>query len=169
MEGAAARSLSSGLVTATFLLSALMPTGLVSAMHMAAQLWRNKFDIQAALFLLPGGWLRNTLGRPEVRAKFVGILNGIDNVEWDPAADPLLPANYSAAQPGGKALCKRFLQRGLGLEEDDKKPIVAVVSRLVPQKGIHLIRAAIYRTLSQASAADLKLALYLAMLSACKM
>lgn len=99
--------------------------------------------------LCPGGWLRNTFGRPEVRGKFHGILNGIDTEEWDPACDPLLPANFSADQAEGKALCKRYLQRGLGLEEDAGQPLVAVVTRLVPQKGIHLIKAAIYRTLSQ--------------------
>ena len=46
----------------------------------------------------------------------------------------------------GKALCKRYLQRGLGLEVDPKVPIIACITRLVPQKGIHLIRHAIGRT-----------------------
>ena len=48
----------------------------------------------------------------QVRDKFTGVLNGIDSVEWDPAADPLLPANFSPAQPAGKALCKQYLQVG---------------------------------------------------------
>ena len=34
-----------------------------------------------------------------------------DTSFWDPATDPLLPACYDAAAPGGKALCKRFLQQ----------------------------------------------------------
>ena len=42
-------------------------------------------------------------------------------------------------------LCPPPLLQGLGLETDPTKPLVAVVTRLVPQKGIHLIRAAIYR------------------------
>lgn len=57
------------------------------------------------------GWLRSTLGRPEVRAKVTGVLNGIDAEEWDPAKDARLAANFSAAYPAGKKLCKRWLQR----------------------------------------------------------
>lgn len=68
------------------------------------------------------------------------MLNGIDLEEWDPALDTALPANYNAAQLEGKALCKRYLQRGLGLKEDPSKPLVAVISRLVPQKGVNLIQ-----------------------------
>ena len=51
-----------------------------------------------------------TVSTVQVRAKFTGVLNGIDSVEWDPASDPLLPANFSPARPAGKALCKQYLQ-----------------------------------------------------------
>ncbi|KIY91700.1 starch synthase [Monoraphidium neglectum] len=90
------------------------------------------------------GWLRGTLSKPEITSKIRGVLNGIDIADWDPASDPKLAANFSADHPQGKALCKRFLQRGLGLAEDPSKPLVAVITRLVPQKGIHLIRAALF-------------------------
>ena len=88
------------------------------------------------------GFLQSTLARAEVAGKYVGILNGIDNVTWNPATDPFLPACFSSYVPEGKAICKAYLQRGLGLEEDPDKPLVAVISRLVPQKGIHLIEHA---------------------------
>jgi starch synthase len=76
------------------------------------------------------------------------VLNGIDTQDWDPAADAALPAPYSAAAPQGKALCKAYLQRGLGMTVDPGKPLVAVISRLVPQKGIHLIEAAVGRAVA---------------------
>lgn len=93
------------------------------------------------------GWLRTTLARPDVRTKFKGILNGIDTAEWDPASDPHLPANFTPDTPEGKALCKEYLQRGLGLAVDPTKPLVAVVSRLVPQKGPGMMKSAIFRTI----------------------
>uniref|UniRef100_A0A383VX60 Starch synthase, chloroplastic/amyloplastic n=2 Tax=Tetradesmus obliquus TaxID=3088 RepID=A0A383VX60_TETOB len=98
---------------------------------------------------MQAGWLRSTLMRPEVNSKVRGILNGIDVEEWDPARDELLPANFSAQFPDGKALCKKYLQRGLGLDESPDKPVVAVITRLVPQKGIHLIKAALFRCLDK--------------------
>eukprot|EP00879_Flechtneria_rotunda_P011073 GHRR01011570.1.p1 GENE.GHRR01011570.1~~GHRR01011570.1.p1 ORF type:complete len:636 (+),score=228.04 GHRR01011570.1:282-2189(+) len=91
------------------------------------------------------GWLRSTLLRPEIKSKVRGILNGIDVVEWDPARDHLLAANFNSQFPDGKQVCKKFLQKGLGLEENPDKPLVAVITRLVPQKGIHLIKAALFR------------------------
>lgn len=92
------------------------------------------------------GWLRSTLAKPAINAKFHGVLNGIDTDMWDPSNDPFLPATYSPAHMLGKQLCKRYLQQGLGLEVDPAKPLVACVTRLVPQKGIHLIRHSIGRT-----------------------
>lgn len=92
------------------------------------------------------GWLQSTLARPEISAKYMGILNGIDTNVWNPAVDAYLPACFSSYLPEGKSLCKKYLQRGLGMSEDPGKPLVAVISRLVPQKGIHLIERAIVKT-----------------------
>lgn len=71
-----------------------------------------------------------------------GILNGIDEVLWNPATDPLLPARYGADDFTGKVICKASLQRELGLDERPAAPLFGVVSRLVRQKGIDLILAA---------------------------
>ena len=92
------------------------------------------------------GFLRSTLARPDVAAKFGGVLNGIDVDMWDPRSDGLIAAPYGVGAMAGKALNKNFLQMGLGLKVDPAAPLVVCVTRLVPQKGIHLIKRAIYRT-----------------------
>lgn len=80
--------------------------------------------------------------------KFVGILNGIDTDSWNPATDSYLKVQYSAYDIDGKAENKEELQRQLGLSAvDSRRPLVGCITRLVPQKGVHLIRHAIYRTL----------------------
>ncbi|MEO5657855.1 MAG: glycogen synthase GlgA [Nitrospiria bacterium] len=72
------------------------------------------------------------------RADLVGILNGIDTAEWDPAADPALAAPFSAADPAGKAACRDDLARRVGLPAAGG-PILALVTRLVEQKGIDVL------------------------------
>lgn len=70
---------------------------------------------------------------------YIGILNGVDYDYWDPAVDTLIPARYSCQDMAGKAVCKRELQRRLLLDDDPNVPIVGVISRLVGQKGLHLL------------------------------
>jgi starch synthase len=72
-------------------------------------------------------------------SRFVGIANGIDQVLWDPATDPILPANYSVDALAGKIECREALQREIGLRPTDEMPIVAMSARLVAQKGLDLI------------------------------
>lgn len=110
---------------------------------------------QEALEATGGRGLENTL-RQHIK-RFSGILNGIDTDYWNPATDSLLPAHYSLSNNSpkengqlalrNKRLVKQHLQQTLGLAHAEEKPLVAVVSRLVPQKGIHLIRHGIYRSL----------------------
>ncbi|KAF2314662.1 hypothetical protein GH714_028333 [Hevea brasiliensis] len=80
--------------------------------------------------------------------KFIGILNGIDTDAWNPVTDTLLKVQYSANDLQGKAENKIATRRRLGLSTADaRQPLVGCITRLVPQKGVHLIRHAIYRTL----------------------
>ncbi|MBW2253724.1 MAG: glycogen synthase [Deltaproteobacteria bacterium] len=68
-----------------------------------------------------------------------GILNGIDAQIWNPATDPLLPANYDANDLTGKKTCKAALQTELGLSVDAATPLIGSVGRLDPQKGTGLL------------------------------
>lgn len=74
---------------------------------------------------------------------YIGILNGVDYNRWNPETDPLIPTRYSAKDLSGKAVCKRELQRRFSLNVDANIPIIGVVSRLVTQKGLHLLAQAI--------------------------
>jgi glycogen synthase len=49
----------------------------------------------------------------------------------------------------GKAECKLALQQRCQLEQTQQKAIVGVVTRLTTQKGIHLIKHAVYRALER--------------------
>ncbi len=70
----------------------------------------------------------------------VGILNGVDYSEWNPAADPIIAANYSADDLSGKAQCQRDLLKEFGLAADTLLPVVGIVSRFAGQKGFDLIQ-----------------------------
>jgi starch synthase len=72
-------------------------------------------------------------------ARLSGILNGIDDSEWDPARDRFLVQNYSAGKLLGKAANKLALQREFGLPPGADAPLIGIVGRLVAQKGIDLV------------------------------
>lgn len=76
-------------------------------------------------------------------ANYLGILNGVDYDEWNPAVDKLIPARYTPADLSGKAACKRELQRRFALEEAPDLPLIGAVTRLVDQKGLNLLAQAI--------------------------
>ncbi|XP_028764808.1 probable starch synthase 4, chloroplastic/amyloplastic [Neltuma alba] len=80
--------------------------------------------------------------------KFFGILNGIDTDAWNPNTDTYLKVHFNASYLQGKSKNKDDLRRKLGLSSvDARMPLVGCVTRLVPHKGVFLIRHAIYRTL----------------------
>ncbi len=76
------------------------------------------------------------LRRPGVLS---GILNGIDTVSYDPAADAAIAQNYT--DPSGKAANKAALQKEIGLAEEADTPLCVIVSRLTEQKGFDLLNA----------------------------
>ena len=69
-----------------------------------------------------------------------GIVNGIDYDEYNPQTDHFIVKNYSAKNfRKEKIKNKQALQQELGLEQDDKKFMIGIVSRLTDQKGFDLI------------------------------
>jgi starch synthase len=86
-------------------------------------------------------------------ASLVGILNGIDAEEWNPARDRFLPAPYSAGDLAGKRDAKAALLGRYGMPADEAalaRPLIGMVSRMVDQKGFDLIAA----TLEELTALD---------------
>ncbi|MCZ6793278.1 MAG: glycogen synthase [Planctomycetota bacterium] len=73
----------------------------------------------------------------------VGIINGIDEEEWNPAKDPHLPRGFDAEDLGGKRECKSALLKVAGLDPAGlDRPLLGMVSRLVEQKGLDLVEEA---------------------------
>jgi starch synthase len=74
----------------------------------------------------------------------VGILNGIDTREWDPARDRFLPAPFSATDLSGKAEAKAAVLARYGLSAGGRprdRPLIGMISRMVDQKGFDLVAA----------------------------
>ena len=78
-----------------------------------------------------------------------GILNGIDTDEWNPGSDKLLVANYNRRNLAGKTTNKLALQAQLGLEQNERIPLLGFIGRLVDQKGVDLILAQLPWLLAQ--------------------
>ena len=70
---------------------------------------------------------------------FVGILNGVDYNQWNPAIDSLIAAQYSEDNLEGKRRCKESLQGAMGLTISAGVPLFGMISRLTSQKGIDLV------------------------------
>jgi starch synthase len=71
--------------------------------------------------------------------RFTGIVNGIDQAVWDPAADDQITAPYSDVDPTDKARCKAALQRSFGLPQRKRTPLFGFTGRMVKQKGLDLM------------------------------
>jgi starch synthase len=71
-----------------------------------------------------------------------GILNGLDTGQWNPATDAHLARHYDSETLEAKAANKSALQQRLKLAVNDEMPLLGVVSRLTPQKGLDLLLAA---------------------------
>jgi starch synthase len=74
--------------------------------------------------------------------RVVGILNGIDAAQWNPTSDPFLPQPFTSSDLAGKRAAKAAVLGAYGLPTDDAamtRPLIAMISRMVDQKGFDLI------------------------------
>lgn len=77
-----------------------------------------------------------------------GILNGIDTDVWNPAIDKRLVSHFDATKPERRAANKLALQERLGLQRDERIPLVAMVTRLDAQKGMEITGHVIHLLMS---------------------
>lgn len=68
-----------------------------------------------------------------------GILNGIDDKEWNPNKDPRIVQPYGISTLGKKAVNKQALQKSFKLPQHSDALLLGSVSRLVTQKGTDLL------------------------------
>ena len=81
--------------------------------------------------------------------RFVGILNGLDTMVWDPATDADLAAPFSAADLSGTAACRADLLTRLGFDAgDEASAVLGMIGRLDPQNGFDLLHDAVPRLLA---------------------
>ena len=69
----------------------------------------------------------------------VGILNGVDYQIWNPWTDPFLTDHYGENSLSQKNACKETLREILSLPSREDIPVIAMISRLTPQKGFDLV------------------------------
>lgn len=82
------------------------------------------------------------------RSDLFGVLNGIDEDTWNPQHDHLIPVHYSAANLSAKEGNKEHLLRQTSIPYRQDTPLIGIVSRLVPQKGLDLVAEAINELMS---------------------
>lgn len=82
------------------------------------------------------------------KERLSGIINGIDTDIWNPSIDKHLVQNYSRRSLSNKTVNKIQLQKHLGLPVSSRTPLIGLISRLVEQKGMDSVLAAMHDLLS---------------------
>ena len=77
------------------------------------------------------------------QSSLFGILNGVDQEEWNPRRDPFLKHPFSAEQFQGKAANKLELQKEFGLPVAVDIPLFGNIGRLAEQKGVEILLRAL--------------------------
>jgi starch synthase len=82
-----------------------------------------------------GTGLEEVLQRRHGEGRYVGILNGIDDSSWNPAANPLIDHRFSYANRAGKQAARRALRERFSLARKPELPLFVLIGRLTEQKG----------------------------------
>lgn len=70
----------------------------------------------------------------------VGILNGVDYTQWNPATDGNIAAHYTPENLGGKGQCRKDLLHAFGAGPvSESTAVLGMVTRLATQKGLDLL------------------------------
>ncbi len=85
-----------------------------------------------------------------VRGKLIGILNGLDVKEFNPATDPIIKEQFTIKSfVKAREENKKFLQKEFQLSVDPSKPLLAFLGRLAQQKGLDLLLEVLPHLLSE--------------------
>ncbi|MBB2189060.1 glycogen synthase GlgA [Gluconacetobacter azotocaptans] len=79
--------------------------------------------------------------------RLVGILNGIDTDDWNPATDPAVLFPYQVGDFRARRPNKRAFQAEFGLRQDPDVFLLGLVSRLTGQKGVDILADVVPRIL----------------------
>jgi len=72
-------------------------------------------------------------------SKLSGILNGLDQDDWNPSKDPFLAAPFDSDHLDSRKECKAALQKSQRFTIDPSIPVLGMVARIDRQKGVDLL------------------------------
>ena len=72
--------------------------------------------------------------------RVIGILNGIDIKDNDPKTDENIYKNYDAKHIEDKKVNKLELMKEMGLDPDENRMLIGMVSRMASHKGLDLVK-----------------------------
>jgi len=90
-----------------------------------------------------GYGLEGLLSYRAEQGRLTGIINGIDEQEWNPETDPYINQTFSTKKLKNKLKNKAALQQHFLLPVKEQSLVLGLISRLVAQKGIDLTLEAI--------------------------
>ena len=86
----------------------------------------------------------------KTRQNFIaGILNGLDPNTWNPATDPYIPQNFTLMTLANRQENKSALIKEFSLDPDPNIPLLILISRMDPQKGIDLAIEGLVQTVAE--------------------